>query len=964
MTKKYTRGNQDVDTSFLTLEMTWHGINDKRVKDQVGSTPPDSVLEIIKNQIITYLVDEEQFKSFISVCAKALLNNKGLLENLKRNTIKTSKEIRELARKNIKKVNILSNEEISKLLLEIKRLQAECTMFGTVVAFADIWGEITNKLIEIIKNRKNLKQPLHIYTAVLGTPPEESLTEQAYNNIKENKDKTDDTILKEYFWLDQGYIGRGLTKEQLDEIRKSLEEKEEEILPSKEELLEELNLSEQEKKVFQTSQDLIYIKALRADSRQFLHVVTNKLIDIIAEKLGIETKYAETLYTEEICNILNKKIQLPTNLEDRWEHSIAIEETENTYKFLTGNEAESFLKEHFKKEEIKDKDKVKGQPAQPGKVRGTVKLVFTPQHNAKVKEGDILVSTATSPQLLPAMKRAAAFVTDVGGITSHAAIVARELKKPCIVGTKHATQIFNDGDIVEVDADKGVVRILQSRPITTLAQKQENVKKNDLAEIFIEMNKGRKLYPPLQSYSAFMLGSGFHLKKYCEKWYGKDVNFDLLILMKEGFSQVWLPEEYMKLTSQLALREYIKNKNKFQKRIDFFNQNLNKMDEFYSKYNYKKINELKSDDLLLTLKELRDLTWSVNAPLICVNDIEKEMCWDTIRHEGFELTNKEFDRLWEKASEPAFESIDKVQLKKFLNLIINKESWSDIVEECQYYLTNYHSAKDLSIVGNNLKQQYNDFLDNTEKANKKLRSESSEIKKIIDLHKKWLNGLSKNQKTLAEYLHSVMLLRDRRKSFINKGLTVAYRIAEQIFDRAGIKKDLIPYYTMDELLLGLEHLVNIKDKLEDRKNGFELLIKYSGEVRMLNTRIEEAVKNINSFFMNSDNKEGDKGIIQGQIGSKGIIRGKVRIVFDVYSNHGFVDKEILVTGMTRPEFVPLMKKAAAIITDEGGITSHAAIVARELRKPCIIGTKIATKVLKDGDLVEVDANKGVVRKIK
>jgi pyruvate,water dikinase len=56
-----------------------------------------------------------------------------------------------------------------------------------------------------------------------------------------------------------------------------------------------------------------------------------------------------------------------------------------------------------------------------------------------------------------------------------------------------------------------------------------------------------------------------------------------------------------------------------------------------------------------------------------------------------------------------------------------------------------------------------------------------------------------------------------------------------------------------------------------------------------------------------------------------------------------------------------MEKAAAFITDEGGITCHAAIVSRELKKPCIIGTKIATQVLKDGDLVEVDANNGVVK---
>jgi len=68
--------------------------------------------------------------------------------------------------------------------------------------------------------------------------------------------------------------------------------------------------------------------------------------------------------------------------------------------------------------------------------------------------------------------------------------------------------------------------------------------------------------------------------------------------------------------------------------------------------------------------------------------------------------------------------------------------------------------------------------------------------------------------------------------------------------------------------------------------------------------------------------------------------------------------------MTNPNMMPLIRKAKAIITDEGGITCHAAIISRELNIPCIIGTKIATKVLKDGDRVEVDADKGIVRKLK
>jgi len=95
-------------------------------------------------------------------------------------------------------------------------------------------------------------------------------------------------------------------------------------------------------------------------------------------------------------------------------------------------------------------------------------------------------------------------------------------------------------------------------------------------------------------------------------------------------------------------------------------------------------------------------------------------------------------------------------------------------------------------------------------------------------------------------------------------------------------------------------------------------------------------------------------------GRGGNIKGRVRVVIDP-KNSEFQKGDILVTSMTRVEFVPLMRKAKAIITDEGGLACHAAIISRELKIPCVIGTKIATKVLHDGDLVEVDANKGIVK---
>lgn len=101
--------------------------------------------------------------------------------------------------------------------------------------------------------------------------------------------------------------------------------------------------------------------------------------------------------------------------------------------------------------------------------------------------------------------------------------------------------------------------------------------------------------------------------------------------------------------------------------------------------------------------------------------------------------------------------------------------------------------------------------------------------------------------------------------------------------------------------------------------------------------------------------------LKGMSAYKGVVKGKVRIILEKAQFNQFKEGEILVTDMTSPEFVPLLKKAKGIITDEGGVMCHAAIVSRELKIPCIVGTKVATQILKGGMEVEVDANKGIVR---
>ena len=153
---------------------------------------------------------------------------------------------------------------------------------------------------------------------------------------------------------------------------------------------------------------------------------------------------------------------------------------------------------------------------------------------------------------------------------------------------------------------------------------------------------------------------------------------------------------------------------------------------------------------------------------------------------------------------------------------------------------------------------------------------------------------------------------------------------------------------------------NIKRKdLEERKRGFAEI--------MVNTKMnlfwgEDLKKIKKDLNFSLDNKK--ENLIKGIIANRGVASGKIKIVNTVEDLKKVNKEDILVAPMTFPSFILAMEKVSAFITDEGGILCHAAIVAREMKKPCIIGTKIATKVLKDGDLVEVDANKGVVKILK
>jgi phosphohistidine swiveling domain-containing protein len=488
--------------------------------------------------------------------------------------------------------------------------------------------------------------------------------------------------------------------------------------------------------------------------------------------------------------------------------------------------------------------------------------------------------------------------------------------------------------------------------------------KEDLADAYLKLIGKRKLWFPMNGYSAFLQGSEYNTQKYFGKWYDNQAKFDLFIHMKEGFSQVWLPEDDFKPATSKGFKEYLTNPKIFQKRIDYLFDNMKEMDKIYDQYSYEKISQTRDDILFLLINKIRDIIWDANAAAIFSIHLDKQEFSGMLGEEKYPITDEKLDLLWAKAVEPAFESFDKAQLIHILTLAKEKKGLKEIVESSQYVLTDYYSAKTLLEVKEMIEERYGNYMTDYKVASKSSGSEIEKINTLVKNHEKWLKSLPKSERAIAGYLQTVMKVRDRRKNFFAKGMTIMYRIAEKVFNEAGVDREFIPFYTVRELLKGKDHLRSSIDVLTDRKKGFQWLVPYSGEPRGLNINIDSGIEKINNYFEKCHLAGQGLGVINGQSAYKGLVKGKVHIVMSVSSEHGFKEGEILVAGMTRPEYLPLMNKAAAIVTDEGGISCHAAIISRELKKPCIIGTKIATRVLKDGDLVEVDANRGTVKLLK
>ncbi len=201
-----------------------------------------------------------------------------------------------------------------------------------------------------------------------------------------------------------------------------------------------------------------YIKDLYKFSINKLEYFAEPLFTELSSRTGYSVEFIKDFHPTEILAVAlnnHKKISA-AKVEERVKQSLILA-VPNKYAIYLGEEAQKF-EDNYLAPKQNNTNEFKGRVACLGLAKGKVKVVLGPADFDKLKKGDILVVANTSPDFVPILRRAAAIVAEDGGITAHVSLVSREFGIPCVVGIPHITAMLKDGDLVEVDANKGIVR--------------------------------------------------------------------------------------------------------------------------------------------------------------------------------------------------------------------------------------------------------------------------------------------------------------------------------------------------------------------------------------------------------------------------------------------------------------------------------------------------------------------------
>ncbi len=488
MADKQTIMVHEYNGNILALLFNGEGWYSDKLEKLIGIKMATDVME--NNQgTLRWGIDLDNWKEIGEKGLKTFIKNRNLIFELRKGHLKTTNEMVKLLEK-FNKTNFskLSNKELLHYFNKILVLDENICAEGFTFVAIDLGNDfLTNKLNSILEKKATSKKAE--YFSILTMPDEDILSAEENKELlelalkvkkgelkSEQKIKTLHDHWQKWCWITYSHSGPELPKsffeEELNDLLEKnnlqdiLKHKKEKRKLIKEKVLEvkkELNLTREEAYFFDLGRNVVFLKGLRKEVMILSFYLVAMLVKEMSKRFYIPFRELRFCTIQEIRDLLVKGTHPPIfELSERRNYCVVFRKSVAPEFVLIGEEAREWYRKNVNEEEIeRNVDELHGQVASPGLVRGIVKIVNSVQDMAKVTEHDVLVSTATQPDLLPAMKKAVAIITEQGGLTCHAAIVSRELGVPCVVGVKFVTRILKDGDQVEVDASHGIIRVVK-----------------------------------------------------------------------------------------------------------------------------------------------------------------------------------------------------------------------------------------------------------------------------------------------------------------------------------------------------------------------------------------------------------------------------------------------------------------------------------------------------------------------
>ena len=255
---------------------------------------------------------------------------------------------------------------------------------------------------------------------------------------------------------------------------------------------------------------------------------------------------------------------------------------------------------------------------------------------------------------------------------------------------------------------------------------------------------------------------------------------------------------------------------------------------------------------------------------------------------------------------------------------------------------------------------FNEFLNKSDNLSKQYVLEK-ELKKLIQLFISFLSYYRWTEFFYTDYIfndvddkiqESMSNLKNLARKYLNRFFNGKNSYINQIIK--NMNNENIKYLTVNEIM---NDIWIIDNETKIKRDNNHLLYK-----------VDKLVLKSSKKYINIKNKFTETGVVKGLVASSGNVKGKAYVLNADFSNYDELDKlidkmpsnSILVTETTAPDIIRACHKSIGIITNQGGIASHAAIISRELKIPCIVGTRNATKIIKTGDIITINGSTGDV----